>query len=587
MTIQSDVGVSKVIAGELDGLKNYIAQNSLEVHLANILKSQLQTSALSRESYYQELGSYRNNFVVNGIYDILMNDLLMDHTTESPITVFCNDKEVETEIKDLFEKIAISEVIQSILPDLLHYGSYAMKPIISNKKGIIGLSDDYYPNQVIAITGSKQDPLFYFVANNLTPTDVYRQSTNASDALMNVIQANTQRKKTKVYEFKDTSQVIYFSIDLGYTKLLLPEQDIQSMRDKVQGNKKLGNLGLLLPRSLKIKTPVGFIYPALDKLKDVLALDKFTVYKNIGDVLTPRLVGIPLPATLDVDKLTDITKRYDEVINSNIQNVNLTSMMNLETTLQDLAKVQVIPISGERSTPEQITFGREVGESSAAADAVQTSLERLLTTVGVPPEYWRNETSSIENLKTATRYAKKIKRISRNLARTLEHLALLHCSYKFPDKNIKWGDIKIQFRNNQNIDELQNLETQDLVITSIENAVQMVEDLNSLIAGSDFEIDKNLVIENIVSTLASAGSTFKGVFRKKGEEENKSQAGEVLDKFRNIEASEVETKELLQQTMMAGELGESIQRITHRGLNESSTKSQRKGRQSKRTRRKR
>ena len=551
MGIKSDTDISKTLVDELDGLRRSVANNSVAIHLSGILNQQLQTTSLMRESYFRELALYRNNYVVNAVYDIISNDIIQDNTSSEALTIYCpTDEEVEKELRKLFNKLGVVEILQAILPDLLHYGSYTLRPIVVKKKGVVGLSDDYYPNQVIAITDSKSDPLMYFIANNLNPLEDSRKANGTiSDMTYLGTATNQWRKKSKLYEYKDISELLYFSIDLGYQKLLLPESDIQSIRSKVPSA-----LEVLLPRSLKIRTPNSFVYPALDKLQEVLALDKYIVYRHLGDILTPNLVGVPLPNTTDVNQAHEIVQRYSDIINGNIDRAS--NILDMNATLQDLAKVQLIPIIGDRATPEAIQFGRQVGESTSNMETYQEVLSRFLTTIGIPPEYFNNEKESKENLKTAIRYAKKIKRIAKNLIRPLEHLALLHISEKFPDKNITADQIRIQLRNNQNVDELQNLETQDLVISSIDNMRNLIESSEEIVSGTEWEIDKNLVIENIVNTLALSNSPFFGVFKKKADNLNVSPVGKALEMIREKEQAEYEQEELDREIALGGGEGE-------------------------------
>lgn len=551
MGIKSDTDISKTLVDELDGLRRSVANNSVAIHLSGILNQQLQTTSLMRESYFRELALYRNNYVVNAVYDIISNDIIQDNTSSEALTVYCpTDEEVEKELRKLFNKLGVVEILQAILPDLLHYGSYTLRPIVVKKKGVVGLSDDYYPNQVIAITDSKSDPLMYFIANNLNPLEDSRKANGTiSDMTYLGTATNQWRKKSKLYEYKDISELLYFSIDLGYQKLLLPESDIQSIRSKVPSA-----LEVLLPRSLKIRTPNSFVYPALDKLQEVLALDKYIVYRHLGDILTPNLVGVPLPNTTDVNQAHEIVQRYSDIINGNIDRAS--NILDMNATLQDLAKVQLIPIIGDRATPEAIQFGRQVGESTSNMETYQEVLSRFLTTIGIPPEYFNNEKEPKENLKTAIRYAKKIKRIAKNLIRPLEHLALLHISEKFPDKNITADQIRIQLRNNQNVDELQNLETQDLVISSIDNMRNLIESSEEIVSGTEWEIDKNLVIENIVNTLALSNSAFFGVFKKKADNLNVSPVGKALEMIREKEQTEYEQEELDREIALGGGEGE-------------------------------
>lgn len=513
--------MSKELATGLNQLAQFKRTSSLQSVL-QFLNSSLSNVVQTRDRYFKELVEYRNNYIVNGIYDILSNDILNDTTSADSIIVSCEkDEQVELEIKKVFDKLGIVEIIQSILPDLLHYGVYPIRPIVVEGKGVIDLVDDLYPNQVIAITDTKNEPLFYYVNNQVQNIDEYSngQGYNQTQSYL-----SSGRRKKYGYQYKDITEIVYFSIDLTFSKLLLPEEETQHIKSKTPDF-----LSKLLPRSLKVRTSQSFIYPVLDKLKEVLALDKYTVYKSIGDVLTPKLVGIPLPQTYNVDQLADITQTYNDLINDNITKTQ--NLQNLEVTLQELASVKVIPIAGERSTPTMIDTGRNVGENNSNLEAVADSLGRLLNSLGIPKELFDGSLESKENIKTAIRYAKKVKRISKNIVRTLKFIALLHVSSKFPDKNILISDIDIQLRNNLNLDELQNLETQDLVISSIENMKNLIEGLEDVVKDSDYEIDKNLIVENVRNILAMANSPFLNVFRIKENNLTANDANKIVDEL--------------------------------------------------------
>ena len=134
MGIKSDTDISKTLVDELDGLRRSVANNSVAIHLSGILNQQLQTTSLMRESYFRELALYRNNYVVNAVYDIISNDIIQDNTSSEALTVYCpTDKEVEEELRKLFNKLGVVEILQAILPDLLHYGSYTLRPIVVKK----------------------------------------------------------------------------------------------------------------------------------------------------------------------------------------------------------------------------------------------------------------------------------------------------------------------------------------------------------------------------------------------------------------------------------------------------------------------
>ena len=528
---KADNTLSKELATGLNQLAQFKRTSSLQ-SILNYLNSTLSSTVQTRDRYFKELVEYRNNYIVNAIYDILSNDILNDTSSADAVIVSVSkDEEVEREVKKLFDKLGIVEILQSIMPDLLHYGVYPLRPIIAEGKGVIDLVDDLYPNQVIAITDTKNEPIFYYVNNQVMDIDTFSAGqgygyTNQTNYLSN------GRKKKYGYQYMDITELVYFSIDLTFSKLLLPEDETQSIKSKSPDF-----LAKILPRSLKVRTSQSFIYPVLDKLKEVLALDKYTVYRSIGDVLTPKMVGIPLPQTYSVDQLAEITQTYNDLLNDNLTKTQ--NLQNLEVTLQELASVKVIPIAGERSTPTMIDTGRDISNNASNLQAVQDSLGRLLNSLGISKELFDGSIESKENIKTAVRYAKKVKRISKNIVRTLKFIALLHISEKFPDKNILISDLDIQLRNNLNVDELQNLETQDLVIASIENTKALLDGLEDIVQGSDYEIDKNLIIETIKDTLSTANSPFLSVFKKKEIDLNAKDANQLANDLNqnNIEES--------------------------------------------------
>lgn len=528
----ADSIMSKELATGLNQLAQYKRTNSLQSVL-QYLNSSLSNVVQTRDRYFKELVDYRNNYIVNGIYDILSNDILNDTSSADTILVSCEkDKQVEEEIKKIFDRLGLVEIIQSILPDLLHYGVYPLRPIVIEGKGVVDLVDDLYPNQVIAITDTKNEPLFFYVNNQIQSIDEYTAGNGYSYGNNSVSYLSSGRKKKYGYQYLDITELVYFSIDLTFSKLLLPEEETQHIKSKTPDF-----LSKLLPRSLKVRTSQSFIYPVLDKLKEVLALDKYTVYKSIGDVLTPKLVGIPLPQTYNVDQLADITQTYNDLINDNLTKTQ--NLQNLEVTLQELASVKVLPIAGDRSTPSLIDTGRTVGENTSNLQAVDDALGRLLNALGISKELFDGSSDSKENIKTAVRYAKKVKRISKNITRTLKFIALLHISSKFPDKNILISDIDIQLRNNLNLDELQNLETQDLVITSIENMKSLLEGFEDIVKGSDYEIDKNLIVENTRNILAMANSPFLNVFKLKEKSDlTAKEAGKIVANINNPEGND-------------------------------------------------
>ena len=86
------------------------------------------------------------------------------------------------------------------------------------------IRDSLYPNQVIAITDTKNEPIFYYVNNQVMDIDTFSAGqgygyTNQTNYLSN------GRKKKYGYQYMDITELVYFSIDLTFSKLLLPEDE--------------------------------------------------------------------------------------------------------------------------------------------------------------------------------------------------------------------------------------------------------------------------------------------------------------------------------------------------------------------------
>lgn len=471
--------------------------------MVNYLSSNLTNSIQSREFYFNELAAYRHNYIVNGIYDIIANDIFVDNGATDFLTVKVDKyPKVEKELTKLINKLNLPNVLMSILPDLLHYGSYPIRPVVVQDKGVVDLVDDLDPRQVIAITDSKSLPLMYFVSNNM---QLRTDNTGTGFNQTQLQQKFSSNKKT--FEYLDITQLLHFSIDLNSVRLVLPDKDAKQIRSKAptEYGKKL------LPTTLKIRTSQSLLWPALDKLKEVLLLDKLSVYRDIGSILTPNLVGIPVPDVYDPTQLIEIVKKYDELLNSNVVKIN--NSQNLEITLQELSAVKVVPIVGDRTTPQSIDVGRSVPISSA--EALNDGISRFLNSIGIPKELFDGSADSKTNMKTNIRYAKKIKRIQKNITKTVTILCLLHISEKFPELNVYTSDIQVQLKNNTNIDELENMESQDLIVSSIASIKGLIEDLEGLVEKSSYEIDADEVVKNIQDSFSSLGSKYHSIFKKK------------------------------------------------------------------------
>lgn len=447
---------------------------------------------LTREKYFNELSRYRFNWITRGVYDILVNDVIQ-HNDDGGILVEVKEHpELTDELTELFNDISLPETLQAILPDVLHYGSYPMRPVVEDGIGLIGLIDDLDPKDVIAITDTLNNPLFFFIN------------------YANQEQSDLDYGKRIKMEYASETEIAYLSLDMSFLKLGIPDKVFKLMKSKVAevyGDDS--DITHLMGRALKVRSSCGFMWGVLDKLKNTLLMDKIGVYKSIANLITPTVIGVPLPNTFDPKSMSDVVQKYDEMINSSsVRSLNPDS---LNFNIQDISAVKVVPVASEKGSPQVLDTGKST--NVVDPDKVKESLESLLHSLSIPMSMFIGEEGNKDNLKTNIRYAKTIKRIKRSLSKFIQYLSLLHIAYKFPDLDISRSDIVVNIKSTINTDELENLETQDLIISSTTSIIGLVDQMRTLAEGTNYKVDNNALIETFVKTLESIGSPYQKVFK--------------------------------------------------------------------------
>lgn len=549
---------SKKLSQLLDNAVGYSNASLNTLSMAEFLKSYLIQENIDRDAYYSILSKYRDNWIVNAIYDVIMNDIFIDsgYNDYIKITIEKRDDKFQKEAESLFRRLNIGEVLQSITPDLLHYGAYPLKILAKEGKGVIALIDDVEPQHVIAISDSASRPLCFFVDES-----VHNVRATASGF---VSQYQSSEKK---YNYYDITELLYFSLDLDFIKLKLPDFASKNIKEQVHNNRSgLKNVlkvyyeidlshpdrtivtkeqrvlkqiddtpekyeiedssenevedefESLIPGCVKIRSSKSLIWGILDKLKDSILLNKMAVYGNMAELFAPKLVGIPVPDAYDPKQLVEITQKYEQLLNSDLSKLSYTNDFN-NINFSEIAKIKVIPIAGDRSTPTSIDYGAD--NKTIDPDKISDNLKEALNALGVPPELFYGGSSPKENLKTNVRYAKKIKKIQHNIARTLKYLLLIHFGYKWPNEVVSFDDIDIQLKNNVNIDELENMESQDLVISASNSVLSMYSSLAELNNASkdagkhpEYEIDQSEILKAVKDQLTMIGSPFAAGIKK-------------------------------------------------------------------------
>lgn len=480
---------SEAFTGLLDGYSQF-AHIGMLSSMATLMSTRLERLHTEREAYFNELRGIRDNYVVNGVYDIVTNDVFVDSADSAFISIEVpGNKELEEELNSLFTELNIPNLMVSIFPDLCHYGSYPLRPVLKDKIGLTALEDIYDPAQVLPICNSSNFPLAFFV------------SEKAEDNWGFINYSSRQ-----LFKYANISEVIDFNISDNFLKLNIPDKIVNTIKSKLPTE-----IAKSLPSALKIRQSKSFIFGAVEKIKELALAEKISLYRDAAELLSPSVLGVPVPDAYDPAEMLKVVNKYDDLINGGIAKMN--SVEKGEFTLQDIARIKVIPIAGDRSLPTPVETGR--GMRVDDRQKLDQAQERALDAIGMPVEMFRanGNYNARSNVKGNIRYAKKIKNVQRSISRGLTNLALLHIAYRYPDLDITSDQINIRLRNNINIDELENLESQDLLIASATSVQGALEALEEFLAGvpqdkRSFFIDRNKFAEKFKQAMVTIGSPY-------------------------------------------------------------------------------
>lgn len=491
VTSEGDV-LAEVLNNSANRFNGFVHKN-LAAEVADFMTDELRKTLGTRERYYNQLSQYRWNYITSGIYDIICNDVLGSDELGGFIVKIEDNEELTAELQNLIKVIGIPKLLRQILPEALHYGSYPLKPNLEDGEGLLGLVDDLDAKDVISIQDSNGFPLLYFI----TESTIGKENLNYSQA----------RGKVK---FGGPSAISELSIDDSFIKLKIPDKVSKELkRVLIQEYGDDSELAKTLGKAIKVRTPLSIIWGVLDKLKNTLMMDKINTYKSLSNLLSPTVLGIPLPANNDVKQMANLVQKYDTMINT--ANVSAVDLERMNFNLQDISTVKVIPISGDRSVPQVVDTGKS--DNLIESDRIRESVETTLQSIGIPPEAFFGGTNGKDNLKINIRYAKKIKRIGTCLCDWLKYLFMLHLAYKYEDLDLDYDDLEVSMRSTINTDALENLESQDLIVTSINNVFGLIDSMReTVLPGSGYKIDNKALVENIQSELRSIGSVWQNVF---------------------------------------------------------------------------
>lgn len=434
------------------------------------LMSEINLVSADRMTTYRILNEFENHYLVNAIYEVLIDELLQNTGHGVTINVNCeNKKELQAHAEEFMEKFQIPLVIEDLLPQLLHYGDYSFRIEDKDGEGIIDIIDDYVPGEVVA--------LYY----GLTPTAYFHFP------------------RVRDLRIGSRSRAVRSLMD-GVTALEFRKVWHLSLR----GNKVKIELDQDARRQLKtpqIKVGKSIIWPAIDRLQLLRFKEVAENAKDLSRLTRPTLVGVQVPQSESGKSAAQWVSKFEKLLNSGIQDPAV-QLSGSDGIISGLSKVmagrfKAVPtFQSGRGTLEKLPIEDQL-MSGDVNDKIREERELILTILGIPPELVYNTGGdTLSPHKVYARYSKKVKTIQRSITTAIKHLLVHHCSIKLNDAEISESDFDVVMTVASNMEDVDNSETLGYVIDNIKSVVEIAEMMKSAgVAGYDANGNPQSVID--------------------------------------------------------------------------------------------
>jgi len=455
--------LSSLNESQLDILKttlNVSDYGSLAESLADIrslMKNKF--ASTSMVAAYTRVSRLRKNIIkeIDRISDFYLVDVIIDQMVEDALTpevssgevlsVSSENKHINKELKILDERIGFDTLILDILPDVLRYGEYILKPKVSNKGGLEELIDCVEQGTVLAVSkGRKIDGYIELAAGRHGYT----------------------------LKLKDSSDYAIFT---------LPGKKIRIDIQKHYGVKDPETCFANIPRFVRVGK--GVIYPVINKFKELELMEQLVPATKLQKMTSGTILSIQVPPGYDLDKATRVCRRLEGIINEKIAIDVSQGQMTLENVLGTAGKFKCIPIFGDKGTVNKMDY------KSDEPDDLLASIEDLrkvcCSSIGVLYEviFLSEGMDKGEILRRYARYLRRLKNIQRAIRDGVRRVCQIHLANK--GIGAKDDDIVVDFRNKlieiDNIDKLEFLDTSVNMLSNINDFLNnLTEDEESPLA---------------------------------------------------------------------------------------------------------
>jgi len=379
-----------------------------------------------REDMLRSLNTLRNMDLVQTIVDVFINDgfnassdnFIFNIRYQAKNTDGTDRKEddigknINAQIESFKEKVKLAPFIQNCLEDLLLIGEYPFRPIREEKQGIVELADDLEPANIVAVC--RNEKVEYYL----------------------------EKRDTKIF-IREPYQIKMFS--MATRKVRVRAGHFQKHQFQTR----------MIPEYYRVGRSI--LYPAVAKLKRLQIIEMASIANALNRVLTPKILGLSVPANAQPEDITEITKRYERRLQELRTNIAVDGQLEFQELLNAVGRIFMVPQFADGKgamTPIDINEPDDNGEQEnrlrvAAAVAI-----------GVPPYYLsilgEAAMGKVEMLKSYSRYSRKLVGVQNTLADTVVDLTSDHL--KDLGIHVKPEEIVVEFKSIVNTDALDTME---------------------------------------------------------------------------------------------------------------------------------
>lgn len=445
----------------------------------------------NRDSYFQSLGAVRESYIVKLILSTLAEDILANSSSRIRIDVNSKNAAYKRDIEELFETFGVHHIVGDIVEDLIFWGEHSLYTPVESGVGIVDIQDLYQPGQVIGIYQGTLPRAFYV------------------------------RDSRGDYHFESNKNITHFVNNSQKIRLSFTPQTNSYSGSMFFGSyheviKELGSPVIRVGRSA--------IWPALDKIKELITRERILMLQEVIGLSRPQLVSVSLPPSTTDDEIITICKRYESYLNNVVKiGSGEDPLAMLDKIAETASRVKVVPGFTDKGDINKLQINEDLGTSPEDREVIVSLRQEVLECAGIPPElvFGQGEDSVRSSLKRYSRYGRKVKNFQYAISRALTMLSVKHLAYKYQNFEISESDIEITMYNPTNIDELDDLEGSELVLSNVNSIIDTVSKYSEALAvlQETEGVDASALRKVIGQILKDAGSRVADVFLTEEERE--------------------------------------------------------------------